>query len=494
VSRVPGGYQSAVFLTDAPPLRSRLATRLLLAALCALALGPSAAHAGPASPNAVVVSMGDSYISGEGGRWAGNSVDPAPGNDGTDRACVPAGPTCTVDKSRVYVGGSDANGCHRSDVAEVLSARFPDAQGVNIACSGATTKNLMRSSSGGVGQNGELPEADQLLPIAQANSVRMIVVSIGGNDLGFASIVAACLQAYESRQRPCNETQQPLIEQRMAQAQANVEKVVDEIRAVMAQAGYADGDYRLVLQTYSSVIPRATEARYPQDGPQRTAFGCPFYDADMTWARDTAAPEIGAMVKRAAAARGVEVLDLGDTLQGHEICSQSTAEATPTSKPTAATAEWGRFLGASTAQQGDLQEAFHPNAYAQQAFGACLAQLYARAPGSFACNGAPGTTGAAATLVPTAAIEASRARLTAALRLSARRVHARRAGLACWRFAVAARGRHAKGAVVRFAGHRATTGRTGSATICTRRRGTERASASLKGFTRAVRYVHVRRA
>jgi lysophospholipase L1-like esterase len=482
-----------VFLTDIPLPRSRAATLALVAALCALALGPSAAHAGPTSPNAVVVSMGDSYISGEGGRWAGNSVDPAPGNDGTDRACVPAGPTCQVDKSRVYVGGSDANGCHRSDVAEVLSAGFPDAQGVNIACSGAVTKNLFRSSNGGVGQNGEPPEADQLLPIAQADRVKMIVVSIGGNDLGFASIVAACLQAYETRQGPCNTTQQPLIEQKTAQAQANVEKAIDEIRAVMTQAGYAATDYRLVLQTYSSVIPRASEARYPQDGPQRTAFGCPFYDDDMTWARDEGAPEIGAMVKRAAAARGVEVLDLVDTLQGHEICSKSTAESTPTSQPGPAGSEWGRFVGASTVQQGDLQEAFHPNAYAQQAFGACLAKLYAQAPGSFACNGAAGAGVTATTLTAASSRSAVRPGVARALRLTARRVHARRAGHACWRFTVAAAGTRVSGAVVRFAGHRARTGRAGAATICTQRRGSQRATASRAGFVRAVRTVHVRR-
>src|SRR4051794_24642652 len=118
--------------------RSRASARAALA-LVALALAaPAAAHAAPGSGPSSVVSLGDSYISGEAGRWQGNSPDPAPGNDGTDRACRPAGsPGCQVDKASVYVGGSAANGCHRSDVAEILSAQIPVARRVNLACSGA---------------------------------------------------------------------------------------------------------------------------------------------------------------------------------------------------------------------------------------------------------------------------------------------------------------------------------------------------------------------
>jgi len=353
-------------------------------------LAPAAASAAPGSGPTAIVSIGDSYISGEAGRWAGNSINPAGDRDGTDRTCAGQPVACSYDRSRVYLGGSAENGCHRSDVAEVLSAQVPVAERINIACSGAVADNVWRAGSGGRGRNGEPPQADQLLPIARAKDVRLVVVSVGGNDVGFASIVAACYQAYLSRQGPCNEEQQRRLDAAIPEAVRDVVKAIDEIRAVMAQAGYRDGDYRLVLQTYPSVIPRASEIRYREQSPERETFGCAFYDADLTWGRDRAAPQIGSLVRAAAAQRGVEVLELGDALQGHEFCSAGARPHTPTDRPPAAEAEWGRFLGASTIQQGDLQEAFHPNALAQQALGACLSGVFAQPPGTFACAGGAG--------------------------------------------------------------------------------------------------------
>ena len=151
-----------------------------------------AAWAGPSSPTTAAVSLGDSYISGEAGRWNGNSLTPTGDKDGTDRACQPAGPTCQVDKTRVYEPGTEEGGCHRSDVAEIKSASLPVAERIDLSCSGGQTKNIFRASQGGVGQNGEPPQADKLLPVAQAKNVKLVMLSIGGNDLGFASIIAAC--------------------------------------------------------------------------------------------------------------------------------------------------------------------------------------------------------------------------------------------------------------------------------------------------------------
>ena len=71
---------------------------LLLAVLAPVAL------AGPRSGQTAAVSMGDSYISGEAGRWNGNSITPVGDKDGTDRACLPAGVDCQVDLTRVYGG------------------------------------------------------------------------------------------------------------------------------------------------------------------------------------------------------------------------------------------------------------------------------------------------------------------------------------------------------------------------------------------------------
>ncbi len=363
---------------------------------CALAVATAALLAPPAAlavqePTAVV-SLGDSYISGEAGRWLGNSADVAGSRDGTDRACVFTLGACTsYDEGRVYVDGTAANGCHRSDVAELLSARIPVDRAINLSCSGAVSKNLLRASSGGTTVHGEAPQADQLLPIARSTRIRMIAVSVGGNDFGFGSIVTACFQAYLAHAAPCSQTQAgALTDAKVAEVTARIEQAIDEIRAVMREAGYGNGSYRLVLQTYPIVIPRAADARYAEPDPRRAAEGCPFYDVDMDWAQDVAGPRIGAAVKAAAASRDADVLELLGAFAGHEICARTASAVTPLAPPSPVGSEWGRAVSASAIAAGQTQELFHPNAYGQLALGDCLGAMYAAKRGSHACTGAGG--------------------------------------------------------------------------------------------------------
>jgi len=363
---------------------------LLAATLLAPLVAVPAAHAAPGSGPTAAVALGDSYISGEAGRWFGNSVTSAGNRDGTDRTCTETGEqaVCDYDRSEVYLGPTE--GCHRSDVAEVLTAQLPVAEKINLSCSGGVARNIWRGTSGGEGQRGETSQGDQLLPIAREKDVKLLIVSVGGNDLGFASIVGDCFTRYSTRQGPCRPEQQPILDEAVPGAVERVKKAIDELRAIMATAGYAQTDYRLVLQTYPSVIPRASEARYAEQSPERSAFGCPFYDEDLTWGRTQAAPQIGGVVKTAAASRGVEVLELIDAFQGREICAKTAQPVTPASPPSPTTSEWGRALSPTTIAQGDVQEVFHPNAYGQQALARCLSQVAAEAPGSFACTNTPG--------------------------------------------------------------------------------------------------------
>ena len=113
-----------------------------------------------------------------------------------------------------------------------------------------------------------------------------------------------------------------------------VEKTVEQIRAAMETpyedggAGYARSQYRIVLQSYPSPIPRGTEFAYPEAvpielpvpaalaaGPVGLAFagtisngrlvlGCPFWDADATWARDTLVPQLSDALGRGRVPRG----------------------------------------------------------------------------------------------------------------------------------------------------------------------------------------------
>ncbi|WP_327279356.1 MULTISPECIES: GDSL-type esterase/lipase family protein [unclassified Streptomyces] len=323
--------------------------------------------ASPGTGPTAVVSMGDSYISGEAGRWKGNSLTNTGNRTGTDRAWVSGS---TYDPAKVY--GSTADGCHRSDSAEVKSAGAIADVAVNLACSGATSENVFRASNGGVPFKGEAPQADQLAAVAAANNVKVIALSIGGNDLGFADIIKDCALDFVLWNSYCYDDQQYGVDEKIDGVMANVGKSVDEIRAVMRDAGYTDSSYRIVLQSYPSPIPRGAENRYTQsDWSRLNTGGCPFWNRDSDWARDSLVPQLANRLKGVAAAKGVQFLDLRDMLQGREVCAKASKQVTTSAPASAKTSEWARWIDSSETQ-GPVQESMHPNYFGQLAVGRCL--------------------------------------------------------------------------------------------------------------------------
>src|SRR6476646_977366 len=106
---------------------SLLVLALSTAAAVVLAVSaPSARADGPGVGTPTTVSVGDSYISGEAGRWAGNSNQSSSWIDALG--------------SSAYndAGSSEAiSGCHRSRSAEVYIG--DGVNGQNFACAGAKT-------------------------------------------------------------------------------------------------------------------------------------------------------------------------------------------------------------------------------------------------------------------------------------------------------------------------------------------------------------------
>jgi len=342
-----------------------------------------------------LVTMGDSYISGEGGRWSGNWASSSGNRGGTDRAAFKRRGTWYYDASRVY--GATTTGCHRSDVAPAVSTSVAVDARINLACSGAVTQNILRAVNGGGGQHGEAPQADQLANVAATHDVEVIVLSIGGNDLGFADIILDCaLSWYTSPswwKNTCNGEQQANVDSRMPAAMAGVDAAIGEIQAVMAAAG--DTDYRLILQSYPSPIPNGSEIRYSESGWSRwDTGGCPFWNVDATWARSSLVPQISNNLQAVANARGVEFLDLRDALDGREVC------ATSASQGNSADAEWARFL-VTGITQGDAQESMHPNALGQRANGTCIDLVLAAGPGNYSYTNVAGSGPETMVLTPT---------------------------------------------------------------------------------------------
>ena len=350
-------------------------------------LVPTVALARPTA----IIALGDSFISGEGGRWLGNGSDPLGTRSGTDRAaydCDSWG--CDYDPARVY-GASEENDCHRSDVAPIESAPAPVDAHVNLACSGAKTSDLWPAALGGTSHFGEPPQADALAEVAKRDQVRMVVVTVGANDVGFGSLVAGCALdwARSSDDDPvyCHGGAQAEIEAALPAATRGIERALRGVRSVLAEDGYDRGDYRLVAMSYASPFPPGRWFRYPEDGWSRLSEGgCPVWNVDADWSAGGAIDTLAAAMHEAAGATGAEFLDLRNAFDGHQLCDRRDRRVGDEG-PSPITAEWFRRL---SFLQGSTRESLHPNAYGQRAIGACLGLLFARPRGDYACTDTPG--------------------------------------------------------------------------------------------------------
>jgi lysophospholipase L1-like esterase len=358
--------------------------------LASLGAQPAAAQAG-SGPTAIVA-LGDSFISGEGGRWLGNGSEPFGTRSGTDRAafdCDGWG-RCDYDPARVY-GSSEENDCHRSDVAPILSAPVAVDEKVNLACSGARVANVWPAALGGSSHFGEPSQADQLAAVARRAEVRMVVLTVGANDVGFGELVAGCALdwARSSEEDPalCREGAQADVDIALPAMERGLLKALQGVRAAMAAAGYQRSDYRLVTMGYASPFPAGRWIRYPEDGWSRlNEGGCPVWNADADWAAGVGTGSIVAAMRSATAAAGAELLDLRHALDGHQLCDRR-ARRVGSEGPSPASAEWVRRLAFV---QGSSRESLHPNAYGQRAIGACIGFVYASPRGDYACHATPG--------------------------------------------------------------------------------------------------------
>jgi lysophospholipase L1-like esterase len=360
-----------------------------IAALTFLAFAFAAAPAA-ARPTASG-SMGDSFISGEGGRWLGNGSEPLGTRSGTDRAAYDCGDLgCEYDPARVY-GASEANDCHRSDVAPIVSAPIAVDEKVNLACSGAKARDLWPGDEGGTAHFEEPPEADQLAVVARRDDVRMVVVTVGANDVGFGELVAECAvdwaRSPEYEEATCHREAEAHIQGALPAATRAITAAFHGVRRVMRSAGYARSDYRLVAMGYASPFPEGRWFRYPEDGWTRlTEGGCPVWNADADWAADGATVDLAGALRSAAADTGAEYLDLTDAFDGHQLCDRRSHRVGDQG-PSPLTAEWFRRLSFT---QGSTRESLHPNAYGQKVMGTCLGLLSARPRGNYACADIPG--------------------------------------------------------------------------------------------------------
>lgn len=375
-------------------LRSRATAAVLSLAVCLLGLlvaAPPAQADGPGVGTPWVVTLGDSYISGEAGRWAGSS------NASSSRADA-LGSTAYFDNASGT--GETINRCHRSKSAEAFIGG--GVNGLNLACSGAktTTSNGDNFKPGldfadyGAGKQGQ---AKMLQQFATTHRVGMVVVSIGGNDFNFADVVTSCVAdflasptwwkdyCYDDSSVRANFTSS-----NVAAVRARISGALRNVATAMRDAGYTDNQWTLLVQTYPSPIPRGSGFRYAESGYTRQSTGgCGFWNKDADWANDTALPTINGAVRGAVTDSGLgntRILELSSAFNGRRLCENTVGLyeergiASWTSPGAVDQTEWiNQIRTVSTCCSSSpyyIQESLHPNYWAQLATRSCVRQAW----------------------------------------------------------------------------------------------------------------------
>jgi len=315
-----------------------------------------------AKPANFVVSLGDSFSSGEGATTdlsSGVSYTSESDHDGTDSS-----PTNSL-----------RDGCHRSTQAWSRKATLPGATssiGAQadsfdstldyhlLACSGAVASNLQ---SGQNGQYGELNQIDQ--GYLDANTT-LVTLSIGGNDMRFADILMACVNAYVAGAAPCNQStlsgDSSDIQVATADRLANV--LPGKLSAVLTAIHGKAPNARIVLMGYPMLFESGSTCVY-------------ISDSDRAWLNSVSTGISTAMSNAASAAAGVGIPvkfeDPQPFFSGHNLCTSSSAEnglvftLTPGDKPMFTFPVPGPNFGVGVSQQ-----AVHPNTLGTTYYAAAL--------------------------------------------------------------------------------------------------------------------------
>jgi hypothetical protein len=369
---------------------------------------PAAAD-GPGVGSPWIVAVGDSAISGEAGRWAGNT-------NGSYTNVDALGSTAYYDNATNTA--ETIPGCHRSKSAEVFIGG--GVSGANLACSGARTYTQTPGSgdfkpgldffSDSYGHQGQ---ALVLQQFAATHNVKAVTVLIGANNFGFADIVQTCVQDFLTSptwwKNYCNDDSNVtsyFTSSYVAAQTAAIKGAILNVRQAMLNDGYADSSYTILVQEYSSPIPSGSGFRYSESGYTRQSTGgCGLWNADANWANNTAVPTINSAVTNGAAQTGlsnIRILNDSAALNGRRLCENTVGlleEVGLSSWRSAGAAdhtEWVSQIRTTSTLFGpyQLQEDAHPNYWGQLALRNCLRQAYnGGAPRGGTCTHGTGLNG-----------------------------------------------------------------------------------------------------
>ncbi|GAX52112.1 lipase [Streptomyces olivochromogenes] len=193
----------------------------------------------------------------------------------------------------------DAN-CARSDqnYPSLVATRRPTSTFTDVSCAGATTDHMWKAQ----GTNG--PQLN-----AVERSTDLVTVQIGGNDIGFSSIIGTCaaLSSKEPSGNPCQQYYNSSgFDQLTRKVIETAPKIARVLRAVHDRAPHA----RVLVVGYPDLLPDDGSGCYPS---------VPFAAKDFAYLRDVG-KRLNLMMRTVALFSRAEYVDTYRPTVGHDMC------------------------------------------------------------------------------------------------------------------------------------------------------------------------------
>jgi len=190
--------------------------------------------------------------------------------------------------------------CHRSFSAwpYLLSNqhyRF-DVYQKNLACSGATVDDLTTV------YRGQLAQADELKQLAQSKPLNIVMVTIGGNDVGFRPVIEDCFLPKHNCVK----------DGRVLQAMKDIKQLAPTLTRLYSSLKKDVQPWTKVMVVgYPSIFPAVSAGTHK----------CSWLSPDEQNALLGATKQLGQMAAKSAKEAGVEFVDTLNAFKGHELCT-----------------------------------------------------------------------------------------------------------------------------------------------------------------------------
>ncbi|WP_328722126.1 SGNH/GDSL hydrolase family protein [Streptomyces sp. NBC_00247] len=191
-------------------------------------------------------------------------------------------------------------GCARSarNYPSLVAERRDASAFVDVSCGGATTQQMWTA------QGTNPPQLEAL-----RHDTGLVTLQIGGNDVGFGSIIATCagLGVQDPAGDPCRSHYTALGTDQLTEAVAlTAPKIERVLRAVHARSPHA----RVLVVGYPDLLPDDGSGCFP---------AVPFAAGDFPYLRDTE-KRLNAMLREVAVRNRAEYVDTYGPTVGHDMC------------------------------------------------------------------------------------------------------------------------------------------------------------------------------